>query len=104
MDPQPTIKNKEEAFTEIVKRPPKITHALASQTTRKENAVDLEKIIDPHKYSTKTKLFRVTATVLRFTRFLQKGQPRHETSELTAHEILEAEKLWIRSIQSSAFQ
>ena len=104
MDPQPTIKNKEEAFTEIVKRPPKITHALASQTTRKENAVDLEKIIDPHKYSTKTKLFRVTATVLRFTRFLQKGQPRPETSELTAHEILEAEKLWIRSIQSSAFQ
>jgi len=49
-------------------------------------------------------MLRVTAIVLRFTRKLRKTEPRPKTLELLAEELIEAEKMWIRCIQASAFQ
>ena len=81
-----------------------ITQSLAGLSPGTYGSVYLEKIIDPQRYSTKTKMLRVTAIVLRFIRNLRKREPRPKTLELLAEQLIEAEKMWIRCIQSSAFQ
>jgi len=63
-DPQPIGKDNEQAFAELIKHPPMITHSLAGLSPGTSGSVDLEKIIDPQRYSTKTKMLRVTAIVL----------------------------------------
>ena len=103
-DPQPTSKDKEQAFAELIKHPPMTTHSLASLSSSTHGSVYLEKLIDPQRYSTKTKMLRVTAIVLRFTRNLRKKEPSPKMLELLAEELIEAEEMWIRCIQASAFQ
>ena len=101
--PQPTSKDTGLAFTELLKHPPVITHSLAGLTSNNDSSVHLEKIIDCQIFNTKTKLLRVTATVLRFTRIVRRKEPRRKTTELRAAELKEAEQFWIESVQSHPF-
>ncbi|CAB4032048.1 Hypothetical predicted protein, partial [Paramuricea clavata] len=87
------------------------THALASsapRTIEKDDVsnVNLEAIIDCNRYSSKTKLLRVTALVLKFVKHLklEEGARTTEPVEINAKELLEAEMLWLKSIQSAAFE
>ena len=91
-------------MAELVKHPPTTTHSLAGLPSSIYSSVNLEKLLDPQRYGTKTKMLRVTAIVLRFTRNLRKREPRPKTLELLAEELIEAEKMWIGCTQASAFQ
>ena len=53
-------------------------------------------IIDIERFSTKQRLFRPTAYVLKFTRLLQK---KATSAELTLDDVAEAEEIWIRDAQ-----
>ncbi len=101
-DPQPTSKDDEHAYTEVIKNPAPITHSLAGVSLNDNHPIHLEKIIDHEKYSTKIKLLRVTAQVFRFVKKLRK-QPCTTSPEISADELIEAEKSWIQSIQSTEF-
>jgi hypothetical protein len=105
--------SKETEFTkdEVVKHPVKQTHALAStapRTIEKDDVsnVNLEAIIDCNRYSSKTKLLRVTALVLKFVKHLKREERARmkEPVEINAKELLDAEMLWLKSIQSTAFE
>ena len=50
-------------------------------------------IIDIERFSTKQRLFRTTAYVLKFTTLLQK---KATSAELTLDDVAEAEEIWIR--------
>lgn len=63
-DPQPTSKDSEQAFVELIKHPPTITHSLAGLSSSPRESVNLEKLIDPQRHSSKTKILRITAIVL----------------------------------------
>ena len=98
------------AVTEIIKQPPKVTHILTSNMSNTE-APDIGMIIDCERFGSKLRLLRVTAYVMRFIcqlkRRIQADQSGDETrkpDELSAHEILEAEKIWIRQIQGTSFK
>ena len=87
----------ENAMKEIMNNPATITHVLVSGEQVRQTG--LHQIIDVNRYSNLTKLLRVTAYVLRFTRrSKQKRGP-----ELKAEEIRAAEELWIKSIQNQSF-
>lgn len=103
-DPQPTSKDNEQAFAELIKHPPTITHSLVGLSSSTYGSVNLKKLIDSQRYSTKTKMLRVTAIVLPFARNLKKKEPRPKTLELLAKDLIEAEKMVIRCIQASTFQ
>ena len=105
--------SKKTEFTkdEVVKNPVKQTHALASTAPRTNDKddvsnVNLEAIIDCNRYSSKTKLLRVTALVLKFVKHLKREERARMTElvEINAKELLEAEMLWLKSIQSTAFE
>ena len=71
----------------------------------------IHQIIDIARYSSWSKLLRVTAYVNRFINNLRTkitgGVPRNlttENDELTAAEVKEAETSWIKAIQASAFE
>lgn len=49
-------------------------------------------------------MLRVTVFVFRFIRNLRKREPRPKTLELSAEQLIEAEKIRIKCIQASAFQ
>ncbi|CAB4026973.1 Hypothetical predicted protein, partial [Paramuricea clavata] len=109
VDPQPTSKDNDEAYNEVMKNPHPIVHSLSGISLN--GSVHIERILDPQRYSTKTKLLRVTALVIiRFIkktsiRFIKKTrkQPCTISPEVNADELKESEKLWIRSIQSTDF-
>ena len=64
----------EDVVQEIVKHSTRVTHSLV--TTRSEGqSVYLSQIIDIERYSSVTRLFRVTAYVLRFIRNATKNAP-----------------------------
>ena len=65
--------------------------------------IQIEKIIDIRRYSTKIRLLRVTARVICFWQVI-KRKCRITSFDLSAIEIEEAERIWIRRIQSSEFQ
>ena len=87
----------ENAMKEIAKNPANITHVLVSGEQVRQTG--LHQIIDANRYSSLTKLLRITAYVLRFARrSREKRGP-----ELNAEEIRSAEELWIKSIQNQSF-
>jgi len=103
-DPQPTSKDSEQALVWLIKHPPTITYSLAGLSSSSCESVNLEKLIDPQPYSSKTKMLCITAIVLRFTRNLKKKETRPKNLGLIANKLIEAKKLWIRCIQSSVFE
>ena len=82
----PTTFDQEKANEELVKHPPPITYALAAASDHSSNTVRLDVIIDTDRHGSKTKLLRVTAMVVKFTRLCQKdigNQIGPDTLELT---------------------
>ena len=59
-------------------------------------------VVGCRRYSSKTKLFRVAAYVLRFIAKIKK-RTANNMSELSADELFEAEEKWIRDVQSDEF-
>ena len=100
---QPTSLDLDQANLETMKNPPLIIHSLSGMSSSAKNVIQVEKIIDIRRYSTKVKLLRVTARVIRFLRITRKTL-RISSSELSANELHEAEILWLHCIQSSCFQ
>ena len=73
----------------------------AAQETATHRSAKLLEVIDCARYSTCTKLFRVTALVLKFVSNLKerRDKSRSAPGELSSKEISEARKTWIREIQ-----
>ena len=61
-----------------------------------------ERVIDLEKFSNLEKLFRVTACVLRLIRNLRTGKEDEDKlfGELTVHELVESERIWIKEAQA----
>ncbi len=79
-----------------------------SKNTSRSN--NLNSIIDVERYSTKIKLLRVTATVMRFVRLLR-GKAKAPSGDLPAEELLSAVVMllsavvmWIKSVQTDSFK
>ena len=79
---------------------PQITRALTNASA--ESKVNLNELIDCTQFSSKTKLLRVTAYVMRFISIVKRIE--HSSGELRADELRNAEKLWLRSVQYCCFQ
>ena len=78
-----------------------ISHVLvnSSDTAKIPN---LELIIELKRFSTLTKLLRVTAYVIRFVNALKRQELG--SSILTGSELMEAKFQWIRSVQAIQFE
>ena len=100
---QPTSLDLDQANLETMKNPPLIIHSLSGMSSSAKNVIQVEKIIDIRRYSTKIKLLQVTARVIQFLRITRKTL-RTSSSELNANQLHEAEFLWLHCIQSSCFQ
>lgn len=93
-------------MTELVKFPPDVTHSLLNAQDS-STLVDLAAVIDPKKYSSMTRLLRISAYVLRFINNLKSSLSDgtdKTVKELTASEINQAEKYWIKTVQASNFE
>lgn len=68
-----------------------------------ESSYYIGDMIDINRYSTKLRLLRVTATVRRCTKTWRIPRHKFAGTELTAEEIHEAERLWIKTIQEHEY-
>ena len=96
----PTSFDVESANAELVKKT--IVHSLV--TTSRQVAtpnIDLEAIVSPERYSTRLKLLRVTALVLRIVDRVKSSQRSEEN--LTAEGISKAEQMWTTTVQKQCF-
>ena len=102
-EPGNTEIDENEANVEVMKpkAPSLITRSLTgvSETVASPN---IEAVIDCHRYSSKTRLLRVTARVMRFINNIRGC--RVASDDLTVDELKTAEKLWVSSIQASSFK
>jgi hypothetical protein len=62
VDPQPTSKDNDEAYNEVMKNPHPIVHSLSGISLN--GSVHIERILDPQRYSTKTKLLNLLLFLL----------------------------------------
>ena len=87
-----------EANVEVMKlkAPPSITRWLTS-VSKTVSLPNIEAVVDCNRYSSKTKLLRVTARVMRFINDIRDYR-------LASEQLKAAEKLWVRSIQASSFK
>ena len=100
-----------EAQQEVVKNPVSVTHSLVT-TESEEHSVNLSQVIGIERYSSVTRLLRVTAYILRFIRNAKKSVSHRETHkspeqssnrERNAQELDQAEMLWIKAEQTALF-
>ena len=104
-------------MAEVTKHKTDIVHSLANQA--KPLNSDVSTVIDCARFSTKTRLLRTTAYVLRFVKVLRKEKtPREEVTktenaetgergrsfELSTLELRQAEELWIQAVQKNSFE
>ena len=90
------------ATDEQVRNLPIVVHALPAVTYDLES-LNLDTIMDVKKYSSKLKLLRVTALVLKFVTQLKvktSGSSHHNTDVM---DLREAESQWVKSIQKHSF-
>lgn len=93
---QTTQDEDKSAFTELVKHPPPpVTYSSATHSHVAREPVHLEKIIDLTRFSTKKRVVRVTATVLRFIKRTQRKRLEYPP-QLEAEELREGERLRIQ--------
>ena len=76
------------AFTELVKHPPPVSYSLTTHSDMARKSVHLEKIIDLTRFSTKKRVVRVTATVLRFIKKSRKVLLRYFNISLFGRSFL----------------
>ena len=91
-----------ECTAELKAKDKKMVHSLLN--CQSPTPSNLESIICGEKYSTLSRLLRVTAYVLRFISLLKKPNGRQMLSALEPEEIAEAERLWIIQSQSKLMQ
>ena len=94
----------DDVLKEMMKCPPRVTHSLLNQDQTVLRG--LPDVIEINKFSSLTRLLRVTAYCLKFVKLLKLHVQRAELSietELTASEIEIAESLWIKEVQSKSF-
>ena len=99
----------ERTSVELAKNPPRAIHSLMNNENQ-DNRVAIGKVMDIHRYSSLTRLLRVTAYFLKFLCKLKnrvrktKQCTRNELAiDLTATEIVECETIWIKTMPASAF-
>ena len=96
------------ALNEVVKKQPAVTHSLVTKGSN-PNPPDIAKSMNCENFCTLTRLFRVTAYVLRFINNVKKSTRDRKITKMTkpkdlsASEINAAENIWIRSIQNVSF-
>ncbi|CAB4014713.1 Hypothetical predicted protein [Paramuricea clavata] len=102
---QSYIDNQEKALAEIKKTSPTIVYSMANPSINNNHeSFDIGDIIDINRYSTKLKLLRVTATVIRYAKRWRNPRHKFESAELTAQELQEAEMRWIQTVQEHELQ
>ncbi|KAL9954863.1 hypothetical protein ACROYT_G042448 [Oculina patagonica] len=92
------LSENKEALQEVVKNPISVTHSLVT-TESEDHSVNLSQVIDIERYSSVTRLLRVTAYILRFICNAKKSIPR----DLNAQELNQAEMLWVKTVQTASF-
>ncbi|KAL9955907.1 hypothetical protein ACROYT_G037306 [Oculina patagonica] len=95
----------EEILQEAVKNVPDVTHLLVTTACDKLNP-KVDQIIDIGRFSNVTKLFRVTAYVIKFINKLKNRTLenwREKFEDLTTAELKNAKNLWLQSVQASSF-
>ena len=97
------IDNEEVALSEMRKTPPAVVRSLVNLSQRGEILGRINKIIDCKRYSTKLRLLRVTATVQRCARIWRHDDRVPKNTEITAEELKQAERMWIKAIQEQTF-
>ena len=103
------IEESESCMNEELKNPKEVTHSLTTTNPSTKSRelfayANIGAIMDCNKYNSKTKLLRVTALFLRAVRKMKRRKnDTLEDKELTADNLREAEKLWLKSIQLSSF-
>ena len=100
-------KANETVLAELVKNPPKETHAFTSSEEQPAE-IYLSNIINCDHFSNLNSMLRVTAYVLRFVnkikqRLLRCAENYEERDKLNASNLEQAESLWIRTVQANAF-
>jgi hypothetical protein len=99
----------DEVLREVAKQPSNVVRSLVITNDEQSTEFDLNKVIDSNRFSSLSRLLRVTAYVLRYINALKKKrtQDKHPVNrnleQLTASEVKLAELLWIKSIQSLSF-
>ena len=95
--------NNDDACQQLVKNPPELTHVLAVNS---KPILNLEAIIDCSRYSSLTRLLRVTALVFQFVRGFKQlnvDEPVCPHIQLVAEDLQHAELSWILHIQAKSF-
>lgn len=99
----PTLVSTPEAGKELMKHPPVLIHSLIVMEA--DSTVDnLGKVIDITRYSSKIKLLRVTATVIKFAQFWRKkGKVPQSWTPTEITDLTNAKERWIQAIQRNCF-
>ena len=79
-----------------------VVHSLSAVTYDLES-LNLDTIIDVKRYSSKLKLLRVTALVMKFVTQLKETATEVNHCDTTVMDLREAESRWVKSIQRSSF-
>ena len=102
-EPGNTEIDENEANVEVMKqKPPSLITRSLTRVSKTVALPNIEVVIDCNRYSSKTRLLRKTARVIRFINDIRGC--RLASGELTVDELTAAEKLWVRSIQASSFK
>jgi len=97
----PTCYDSNVANEELVRNPPLVMHALVSAADE-HPICTVSDVIDITRYSSRIKVLRVTAWVLKFVcKF--KSKEGNLDMKLEARDLREAEHVWIRDIQRKCF-
>lgn len=93
----------EGANEELIKNSPTIIHSLINTSHQGDTKpINLEEIISVKRFSTRLRLLRVTALVLKFKKLLKTAADRSETG-VTAEDMSMAEIPWTKTIQFQSF-
>ena len=102
---QSCIDNEEKALVELKKTSTCIVYSMSNPSTNCDRQTSgIGNIIDMNRYSTKLKLLRVKAAVRRCAEKWKNPHHKFESTELTAQELQEAERILIRNIQEHELQ
>ena len=94
----------EEIQREAINRKPIITHSMINSSLSNVTGGGICNTMNFDHYSNITRLLQVTAYVVRFIKNIKaKDQSQRTLKELRADELKDAEVLWVKSVQSSAF-
>ena len=97
------IDNEEVSLSEVRKTSPAVVRSLVNLSQRQEPLRRIDEIMDCKRYSTKLRLLRVTATVQRCAKIWRNYNRGSKDIELTAEDLKQAERMWIKSIQEKTF-